>query len=146
MYQKDYILRMIEMIGELIAGLLGLIKKGEFQQAQQSIENAYYTFLQQDASLLQNIPADRLTDTLLQEHNYTHGHLEILSELFFAQAELFYAQGKVKESLPFYEKSLLLLSFTEKVSKSWSDEKQERLSYLRKQLGISEDPEPVELQ
>jgi hypothetical protein len=33
MYQKDYILRMIEMLGEMIAGILGLIKKGEFEQA-----------------------------------------------------------------------------------------------------------------
>jgi len=140
MYQKDYILRMIEMMGELIAGLLGLIKKGEYQQAQQSIENAYYAFLQQDASMLQNIPVEKLTDTLLLEHNYTHGHLEILSELSFAQAELYLAQGKAKDSMPFYEKSLVLLSFTEKASKSWSAEKQDRLSYLRNQLGMTADP------
>ena len=130
---------MIEMMGELIAGLLGLIKKGEFQQAQQSIENAYYGFLQEDASMLQNIPVEKLTDTLLQEHHYTHGHLEILSELFFVQAELFHAQGKAKESIPFYEKSLVLSSFTVKASKAWSAEKQERLQYLRRQLGMPDD-------
>jgi predicted translin family RNA/ssDNA-binding protein len=28
MYQKDYILRMIEMLGELIRAILGLIVKG----------------------------------------------------------------------------------------------------------------------
>ena len=134
MYQKDYILRMIEMMGELIAGLLGLIKKGEFQQAQQSIENAYYAFLQQDASLLQNIPAERLTDTLLQEHHYTHGHLEILSELFFAQAELFHARGMATESKAFYMKSLLLLEFVAGESASYSLEQQDRLRYLRQQL------------
>jgi hypothetical protein len=142
MYQKDYILRMIEMMGELIAGLLGLIKKGEFQQAQQSIENAYYGFLQQDASLLQHIPVEKLTDTLLQEHHYTHGHLEILAELFFAQSELLHAQGKAKESMSFYEKSLVLTSFTLTASKAWSAEKQERMQYLRSQLGISEDAGP----
>ncbi len=31
MYQKDYILRMIEMLGELVRAILGLIVKGNFQ-------------------------------------------------------------------------------------------------------------------
>ncbi len=41
MYQKDFILRMIEMLAELVAGILGLIKKGDFQKASQSIDNAF---------------------------------------------------------------------------------------------------------
>ena len=41
MYQQDYILRMIEKIGVLVSGILGRIKKGEFQEASQSIDNAY---------------------------------------------------------------------------------------------------------
>ncbi len=32
MYQKDYILRMIEMLGDLIAGIFGLIRKGEYSR------------------------------------------------------------------------------------------------------------------
>jgi hypothetical protein len=40
MYQKDYILRMLEMLATLIAGILGLIKKGDLQQASHALENA----------------------------------------------------------------------------------------------------------
>jgi hypothetical protein len=134
MYQRDYILKMIEMMGDLIAGILGLIRKGKYRQASQSLENAYTDFLKQDASLLQSIPKEDLTSKLLKEHNYTNGHLEILSELFYAQAELSYAQGKRNDSIEFYEKSLILLDFIAKESKTFSIEKQSRVSFIQEQI------------
>lgn len=130
MYQRDYIVRMIEMIAELVAGILGLIKKGEFKKASQSIESAYRDILRQDAAFFQGIPLEELTDKLIGEHNYTNGHLEILSELFFAQAELSYAGGNKNESLQYYKKSLTLLDFIINESKSFSLEKQTRQSYI----------------
>ena len=113
MYQKDYILRMIEMIADLIAKLLGLIKKGEYQKASETLDHAYYNFLKQDAADLRGIPKEDLTNKLLKEHNYKNGHLEILSMLFYAQAELFYAQKNHAESLEYnrHEYFLRLHSF-----------------------------------
>jgi hypothetical protein len=134
MYQRDYILRMIQMLAELIAGILGLIKKGDLQKASQTLDNAYFDFLKQDASILQSIPKEDLTTKLLTEHNYTNGHLEILSELFYAQAELFHAQGKQKDSLDFYEKTLILLDFVSKESKSFSLQKQEKRLVLQNRI------------
>ena len=109
MYQRDFILRMIEMFAELVAGILGLIKKGDFQKASQSIDNAYQDLLKQDAVFFNKIPLDNLAKNLIEEHHYSNGHLEILSELFHVQGELSNAQGNNEESLMFYQKSLLLL-------------------------------------
>ena len=134
MYQRDYILRMLEMLTDLIAGILGLLKKGDYQKASQSLDNAYYDYLKQDASFFQGIPKEDLTIKLLKEHNYTNGHLEILSELFYAQAELFNAQGNQIESLNFYEKSLVLLNFVIKESKTFSVEKQSKVSLIQNQI------------
>lgn len=134
MYQRDYILRMLEMLTDLIAGILGLIKKGDYQKASQSLDNAYYDYLKQDASLFHSISKEDLITILLKEHNYTNGHLEILSELFCAQAELSNAQGNQIESLIFYEKSLILLDFVIKESKSFSFEKQSKLSLLQNRI------------
>jgi len=134
MYNKDYILRMIEMISDLIAGILGLIKKGDYQQASQSLDNAYHDYLKQDASFFKGISKEDLTNRLLKEHNYNNGHLEILSELFNAQAELFDAQGNQIESINFYEKSLILLDFVVKESKSFSFEKQSKLSSIQNRI------------
>jgi hypothetical protein len=139
MYQKDFILRMIEMLGDLIAGILGMIKKGDFQQASQSIENAYHDFLKQDAAFFRNIPKGKLTDELIKEHNYTNGHLEILSELFYAEAELLFVEGNHQESIEFFEKTLLLYEFIDKESKLFSAEKQSKILFIQSRIAQLKD-------
>jgi len=139
MYQKDYILRMIEMLVELVAGILRLIKKGDFSKASQSIDNAYQDLLKQDAGFFNKIPLDKLTGLLMQKHNYTNGHIEILSELFYAQAELSHAQKRLDESLEFYKKSLFLLEFVTKETQTFSFEKQSKLSTLQNRVAELEN-------
>ena len=133
-FQKDFILRMIEMIGEFIALLLGLIKKGDIEEATKSLDKAYNTFLREDASFFRAIPSDKLTDDLLQKHNYTNQHLEILAELFYAEAELRYTKQDWKSSLEFYQKSLLLLDFVERENKAFSMEKQTRRGEINSRI------------
>ncbi len=139
MYQRDFILKMIEMLAELVAGILGLIKKGDFQKASQSIDNAYQDLLKQDAGFFNNIPLSKLTDNLIQEHNFTNGHLEILSKLFYAQAELSFAQNKFSESLEFYKKSLSLSEFVIKESQTFSFEKHSKISSLKNRIAELEN-------
>ena len=119
-YRQDYILRMMEMMAEMIALFLGLIKKGDLQQANKRLNNAYRDFLKKDAAFFHQLPLDNLTTELLQKHDYTHDHLKVLSELFFAEAELLLAQNKSAEALVFYKKALILLDYTEKQSLNFS--------------------------
>lgn len=133
-FQKDYILRMIEMMGDLIAAILGLIKKGEYEVASRSIDNAFNSFLKEDASFFNMIPKEELTERVLREHHYTNDHLEILSELFFAQGELLSARGKSSESLLFYEKSFILLDYVVRESKTYSLDKEQKLSLLKDKI------------
>lgn len=134
MYQRDYILRMIEMIGEFIALFMGKIKKGDLEESKLALENAYNDFLRQDAAFFIKIPAGKLIDTLIREHNYTNGHLEILSRLFYAEAELASAKKEYGRASEFYKKSLLLLSFVVKESKSFSFENQESMNEMEGKL------------
>ncbi len=134
MFQKDYILRMIEMIGDLIATLLGLIKKGDLKQAEKILERGYIELLRKEAAFFQVIPKDQLTTLLIEEHNYEHGHLEILAELFFAEATLSEAQQKLAYSLICYEKSLILLEFLETEDKTWSAKREERITMLKTKI------------
>jgi len=136
MYQKDYILRMIEMIGDLIAALLGLIKKGDLEQAEKILERGYFELLRRDASYFQLIPKEQLTDKLLGDHHYTNGHLEVLSELFFAEATLSEAQKKLNNSLICYEKSFVLLEFLEQEDKTWSAKREERKILLKERIAV----------
>jgi hypothetical protein len=134
MYQKDYILRMIEMIADLIAGILGRIKKGELKQASDELKRIYSDFLRQDSSFFESIPEEELTDKLLQNHNYTNGHLEILAELFNAEAELRLAQDNKSGSLEFSKKSLKIFEFLDNEQKTYSFERINKMEEIRKRI------------
>jgi len=138
-YQKDYILRMIEMIGELVAAILGNIKKGQYKQAEESLEKAYYDFLKEDAAFFRKLPAEDITAELLQKHNYTNGHLEILSELFFAEGELNYSREKYAQSLESFDKSHILLKHIIKETRSFSLEKNEMVALINDRIKSMEN-------
>jgi hypothetical protein len=130
---------MIEMIRELIMGILGLIKRGELDKAGEGIEKMYVDFLRDDSSFFVAIPKEELTQKLLREHNYNNGHLEILALLFYTEAELELARGKKKEGLEFSQKSLYLFEFIENEQKSYSIENQEKMSLLRERIALLND-------
>jgi hypothetical protein len=134
MYQKDYILRMIELIMKFIGEVLGLIDKGELQKAAKELEEGYHVFLREDAIFFRRIPEDKLTHVLLQEHNYTNGHLEMLAELFNAEAKLTLVQGSRQNSLEYSLKALLLFEFVDKEQKTYSAERLDKIEALRKRI------------
>lgn len=135
MYQRDYFLRMVEMISELIARILGLIKKGDLQQAERLLDNAYYSFLKQEAAYFKTINKEKLTTELIQQHNFTHHHLEILAELFLAEAELSFSKGIQSDSLEYFEKALILLEFVMNESKAYSVDKQSKIALIQEKIG-----------
>jgi hypothetical protein len=134
MYQKDYILRMIEMLGDLLAAIFGLVRKGDYNQASERLEQIYYDMLKEDAAYFRSIPKEELTHRLLEKHNYTYGHLEILAELFNAEAELQLAQGNNTGSLEFSEKSLLLFEYIDIYQKTLSLERLDKMSVIRERI------------
>jgi hypothetical protein len=134
MYQKDYILRMIEMLGDLLAGIFGLVRKGDFTEASEKLERIYYDMLKEDAAFFRSIPGEDLTRRLLEEHNYTNGHLEILAELFNAEAELQLAQGNHPGCIEFSEKALLLFEFIDIQQKTLSVERIDKMAAIRERI------------
>jgi hypothetical protein len=134
MYQKDYILRMVEMLADLIAMILGLIKKGDVAQAADMLERIYYDMLKQDAIFFRNIPESKLTSTLIEEHNFTNGHIEILAELFNVEAELETAKGDMLASVEYSRKSLLLFEFIDRDLKTYSQVRTDKMNALRNRI------------
>jgi hypothetical protein len=134
MYQKDYILRMIEMLGDMLAAIFGLIRKSDYQQAGENLDRVYYDMLKEDASFFRSIPKEELTHKLLEEHNYTNGHLEILAELFNVEAELANAQGNSQDYLEYSEKALLLFEFIDLQQKTLSMDRLDKITVIRDRI------------
>jgi hypothetical protein len=134
MYQRDYILRMIEMLGNLLAAIFGLMRKGDYEEATENLEHIYYDMLKEDAAFFRSIPKEDLMHKLLEEHNFTNGHLEILAELFKAEAELAAAQGNSQGCLEYSEKALLLFEFLDLQQKTLSMERLDKMSAIRERI------------
>jgi hypothetical protein len=122
---------MISMVARTIGAILGLIKKGELSRATEDLDNLYYDALKQDAAFFRDIPEEKLTDTLLRDHNYTNGHLEILAELFNAEAVLLKAKGDTAGCTIFSKKSLRLFEFIDSEQKTYSQERIDLMNELR---------------
>jgi hypothetical protein len=127
---------MIEMLSDLIAAIFGLIKKGDYKKAGDQLSKMYYDMLKEDAAFFRSIPEGELTHKLLEEHNYTNGHLEVLAELFNAEAELEYARGNRDVSNEFSRKSLILFEFIDREYKTYSAERINKIEAIRKRIRI----------
>ncbi len=134
MYSRDYILRMIELIGQLIAAILGKIRKGDYDTASRNLSNLYYDVLKEDASYFRNLDEKDITGGLLKDHDYTNDHLEILGELFNAEAELCLARGDKKGCLEYSRKSIILLEFVDSETKTYSLERINKMESIRKRM------------
>ena len=118
----------------MVAAILKLIKSGDLHQASQTLQNAYGMAFQHDAFKLKTLPEEGLIDTLLQEYLYTSGHLEMLAELYYADAELLLAEKKIDKSMSCYRKTLAILEYIDKESRSYSQERQDRMRAIRGRL------------
>ncbi len=125
---------MIEMLGDMLAAIFGLVRKGDYALAGEKLERIYYDMLKEDAAFFRSIPKEDLTRKLLEEHNYTNGHLEILAELFNAEAEIAGAQGHSMECLEYSEKSLLLFEFVDLQQKTLSVERLDKMDSIRDRI------------
>ncbi len=137
--ERDYILRVIEMMVQLIAAILGRVSAGKFDEAEQMLENAYQVLLREEASLLRSIPAERLIPELLEAHSYTHGQLEVLAELFLAQAQLHYARMLREESLGCYDRSIILFRYLETESRTLSFERLAKIQRIEGRIAELKD-------
>ncbi len=133
-YSRDYIMRMLEMLTELVALIIGLIKKGDVQLAQKKINSAYKDFLKQDAAYFHALSVDKMKAELIEQHAYTNGHLQILSELFYLEAELSKTFDQKQHTINCFRKSLCILNFLEQADGSYSMEREQKKHTIKKEL------------
>lgn len=134
MYQRDYILRMIEMAAKMLAAILGLIKGGNTALASEQLTNLYYDLLKEDAAFFRGIPEEKLTEKLLHDHNYTNGHLEILAELFYVEAELCHSKNDGSGVIEYSKKALRIFEFVDAEYKTYSKDRLDKIDSLKKRI------------
>lgn len=131
MYQKDYILRMIEAFAKMIAGIIGLIKKGDREGAIHKIMETYDTILKINPEELYQYD-DPAWYRFCNERNLDE--LEMVAELFKLEGEIRMDAGNPEEGLRLLFRSLELFKYVDGQSHTFSVIRFEKISSLEETL------------
>ncbi len=103
MYQRDYILRLIELFAKIVAHVLQLKEKKEYQQALAAIGEAYRSLLGIPSHIVHS-----MSDVQLIEFLKSTEKCSIMAGLLKEEAAILAEQGNMHESVSIYCKSLSL--------------------------------------
>lgn len=131
MYQKDYILRLIEEFSKVLGVMLGFKLDGDYKKAEEVIDEALKKFTATDLNWLMSVEDKELLHELLERKKLNAEQVHIIAELLFQQAEINKANGKDKNA-ELCKRSLFLFEWVqEHQQKSFSVEIAKRVDLLR---------------
>lgn len=127
--ERDYLMRQLMMLFEVIQKILGYRKKGDKKQALQQIKY-FYTCLDIGEDVCSK-SIEELMELLVDKRKLTNEHLEMVAIVLTEQGEL---EENIEQKKDFFRKSWFLLDKVERESTSFSMERQLKLSKLNEFL------------
>lgn len=127
--EKDYLMRQLMMLFELISKILRYRRKGEFEKAEDEI-NYFYSILKIDEDV-RTLSIEELLNLLENIKKLTNEHIEMVAFVLKEQGEL---SANEKEKLDFFRKSFFLLEKIDRESVSFSMDRQMKIAELREYL------------
>ena len=105
-YQKDYILFMVEQFGRLLRKLIQYITEGRFDDATFEIEQVYRQYLGINSDLINRMPYQSLMLLQQADPETYHDKCIVLAELLRLEGDIFSSSGVLREALGRYTRSL----------------------------------------
>ncbi|HLN20138.1 MAG TPA: hypothetical protein VK213_03560 [Bacteroidales bacterium] len=133
MYHRDYILRMVEMVEQLIAAIISKLRKGETNMASEQLGNIYQDVFRRDALYLRSSDEMNVTG-ILNSHKYNNVYLEILADLYNADAEINETIGDKAGAIKYLKNSLRIYEFLDNETKTYSLERINKMESIRKRI------------
>lgn len=141
MWERDYILRMIHEVSQVLARVAGLRKGGDDEGALDVIEEAYVTLGGLSAMLVNGVSEDDLLGLLRTRGVLDADRCFALSDLLREEADIYEDDDQPEESFPRYLKSLrLLLELAPELEGPFVDMAASRLDELLDRLASFELP------
>jgi len=131
MYERDYIMKMVEAFSRMIARIMGLKEKGELNKAEALILEAYDTILKIDPDTLRSFD-DRAWDSFCRER--TPQELEMIADLFRVEGEIRIDLGDRDGVYRLLFKSLELLKYVDDHTDTFSVLRFDKISSLEQKL------------
>ena len=127
--EKDYLMRQLMMLFEVIQKILRYRQKGEKKPALDQIKY-FYECLKIDKPV-HDKGIKELMDYLVSERKLTNEHLEMVAFVLKEQGEL---EEGTSQKLDFFRKAYFLLDKVDRESTTFSMDRQMKLSELRTYL------------
>lgn len=105
---EDYILRMINLAVAVLLRAIGLRKDGQYEQAEQAIDQALEQLLGLRADLLIRLDDQALLDRLTQQGELDRERARVVAELYQEQAEISLSQGRAETTCLYRRRALVL--------------------------------------
>ena len=128
-FEKDYLMRQLMMLFEVISKIIRFRRKGENENAQEEIDY-FYSCLKIDEDI-KSMNIETLLDLLANVKKLTNEHIEMIAFVLKEQGELSENQ---ETKLDFFRKSYFLLDKVDRESITFSMDRQMKMAELREFL------------
>jgi phosphoglycolate phosphatase-like HAD superfamily hydrolase len=131
MYERDYILRMIEAFAKMLAAIVGFREKGELDKARALVEETYESMLKVESSEIKEYDHEQWNQFCSKR---SPEELEMLADLFKVEGEILLDAGKPEQATWLLAKALELLKLVEAQSGAFSLTRSDKINELEKTL------------
>ncbi|TFH22397.1 MAG: hypothetical protein E4H10_13845 [Bacteroidia bacterium] len=135
MYERDYIMRMIEAFAKMIAAIVGLREKGELDKARSLVEEAYDTVLKVNSGEIKEYDDEQWKQFCSKR---SPEELEMLADLLKVEGEIMLDSGKPEGVGELFLKALTLLKLVEAQSGAYSMTRFDKITELEQKLSGSD--------
>ena len=127
--EKDYLMRQLRMLFDVISKMIRHRKKGENEDAQDEI-NFFYSCLKIDEDI-KNMNIEALFDLLVNIKKLTIEHIEMVAYVLKEQGEL---SETIETKLDFFRKAYFLFDKVVRESITFSMDRQMKMAELKEYL------------
>lgn len=132
MYQRDYILRLIEEFGNFLRHILRLRSEQNYVQAQEQLNYAGEKLLRVD---LEQVASDEeCLRNILKAGSLEVRQLDLLAEMLIIKGETYRESGSMFSAIRSFEHALIVFERNEELSTDYSLPRIEKMKEIRLQL------------
>mgnify|MGYP003563505464 CR=1 FL=1 len=111
MFQRDYILRLIEEFAKFLAAITGLKADGNLEEALKKIDEAYNELLEVNPKMIKSLREDEVLDYLQKEKEYDKQQLNMVAELLYQEGMIYVEEGDPVSAGNVLKKSKILIGY-----------------------------------
>ena len=132
--EEDYLMRYFNQLGIVLSKILGLKKEGQFDEALEIIDKALADFGLENTDYYLSLDIQDLENKRKKLQVLNNIQIKILADLLLEKGEIEIDQGNHESGRNCYTRVLLLLNYLTEVEKTFSFEREEKISKIKKIL------------